>query len=42
MTSRAKSMEDALNDVYNQVEKISFTDMHYRTDIGKRALNRGR
>ena len=35
ITSRAKSMEDALNDVYNQVEKISFTDMHYRTDIGK-------
>ena len=42
ITSRAKSMEDALNDVYNQVEKISFTDMHYRTDIGKRALNRGK
>jgi phosphoribosylamine--glycine ligase len=42
VTVWAESMEDALTDVYDQVEKINFTDMHYRTDIGKRALNRGR
>lgn len=42
ITAWAESMEDALIDVYNQVEKINFTDIHYRTDIGKRALNRGR
>ncbi len=36
----ADSMEDALQHVYTEIEKVSFTGMHYRKDIGRRALNR--
>lgn len=36
----ADSMEHALQHVYAEIEKISFPGMHYRTDIGRRALNR--
>lgn len=42
LVTRAGSMEDALAAVYSQINHIEFTGMHYRTDIGRRALNRGR
>lgn len=38
---RGDDIEAALNKVYNQMEKISFEGMHYRRDIGRRALKRG-
>jgi len=42
LVTKASSMENALDDVYSQIKHIDFTGMHYRTDIGRRALNRGR
>ncbi len=33
------TLEESIEKVYKRVEKISFTDMHYRKDIGKKGLN---
>ncbi|MEQ8175025.1 MAG: phosphoribosylamine--glycine ligase [Syntrophomonadaceae bacterium] len=38
---RGNDIEAALDKVYSQLEKISFEGMHYRRDIGQRALKRG-
>lgn len=32
------TLEDAIQNTYKQVKKISFEDMHYRTDIGVKGL----
>lgn len=34
VTAKGGSMEDARQKAYEAVKRISFTDMHYRTDIG--------
>jgi phosphoribosylamine--glycine ligase len=39
VTAKGKTVEEAIKHVYQYVKKINFDDMHYRTDIGKRALN---
>ncbi|MBC7075008.1 MAG: phosphoribosylamine--glycine ligase [Syntrophomonadaceae bacterium] len=39
---RGDTIEEALETVYREVGKIHFDGMHYRTDIGKKALKRGR
>ena len=38
VTARAGTLKDALARAYQAVEMISFEDMHYRKDIGARAL----
>ena len=38
VTTKGKDLNDALNKVYKAVDLISFEGMHYRKDIGKRAL----
>lgn len=38
---RGDDIEAALYKVYRQLEKISFEGMHYRRDIGRKALKRG-
>jgi phosphoribosylamine--glycine ligase len=38
VTARASRLEDAVAGAYGAVEMISFEDMHYRKDIGARAL----
>jgi len=38
VTARASTLEDAVSRAYDAVEMISFEDMHYRKDIGARAL----
>lgn len=40
VTATGKTLKDALGSSYEGVEKISFDGAHYRTDIGKRALNK--
>lgn len=40
VASRASSIAGAIEKVYKEVEKISFDSMHYRKDIGKKALHR--
>jgi phosphoribosylamine--glycine ligase len=32
------TLEDAIRNTYNEVKKISFDDMHYRSDIGVKGL----
>lgn len=39
-TSTAASLEDAIADAYSLMSTIHFKDMHYRTDIGRKALQR--
>ena len=34
VTAKGATLDDALNTAYKGVEKISFKDAHYRTDIG--------
>lgn len=34
ITAKAKSVKDAANKVYENIKKIDFEGMHYRTDIG--------
>jgi len=36
ITSKAKTLNEAINRAYNALNKISFTNMHYRKDIGKK------
>lgn len=38
---RENNLQAALDKVYRELEKISFEGMHYRTDIGQKALKRG-
>ena len=40
VTTISDTLENALNASYKNVEKIHFKDMHYRKDIGKKALNK--
>ena len=40
MQQLQKALENALNASYKNVEKIHFKDMHFRKDIGKKALNK--
>ena len=38
VTAVADTLENALKQAYQSTETISFEKMHYRHDIGKRAL----
>lgn len=38
VTARGKSLADAVEEVYRAVGEISWTGMHYRKDIARRAL----
>ena len=38
VTARADTLPQAIAAAYEAAEKISFTDMHMRRDIGQRAL----
>ncbi|MBE6876896.1 MAG: phosphoribosylamine--glycine ligase, partial [Ruminococcus sp.] len=38
VTATADTLENALKQAYQSAEAISFEKMHYRHDIGKRAL----
>ena len=38
VTCTGSDLQSALDSAYRSVKKINFTDMHYRHDIGKRAL----
>jgi phosphoribosylamine--glycine ligase len=40
VTARGETIADAVKQVYRGVDKISWDGMHYRNDIGKRALTR--
>lgn len=40
VTALGEDIKDAINNAYKACEKICFEDMHYRKDIGKRAINR--
>ena len=37
-TALAPTLEEAISQAYDLVEKISFENAYYRTDIGKKAL----
>lgn len=39
VTATSDYLALAINKAYNEIGKISFTDMHYRNDIGQKALN---
>lgn len=41
LVCRGEDIGAVLDKVYSQLEKISFEGMHYRRDIGRRALKRG-
>lgn len=41
VTARALGIADAISKAYEAVEKIRWENVHYRKDIGKKALNRG-
>jgi phosphoribosylamine--glycine ligase len=41
VTALGKDIPDAIARAYRAVEKIHWDGVHYRTDIGKKALNRG-
>ncbi len=41
VTATASTLEEALLWAYEAIKRIHFKGMHYRTDIGKRALARG-
>jgi len=38
VVSRGKDIQEAVNKVYKEVRKIDFENMHYRTDIGGKAV----
>jgi len=40
VTAKGSSIQEAINKVYPEVEKISFDGMQYRKDIGQKALKR--
>lgn len=39
LTARADNLESAVEKAYCEIKKVSFSNMYYRRDIGKRALN---
>ena len=39
VVGRCKCLPGAISKAYDAAKKISFTDMHMRSDIGQRALN---
>lgn len=39
VTAAAESLQGALDKAYSAIKEISFENAHFRTDIGKRALN---
>ncbi len=41
VVSRGEDIPRAIDKVYKEVEKITFEHMHYRSDIGKKALTQG-
>jgi phosphoribosylamine--glycine ligase len=41
VTSLAKDIPEAINKAYEAVDKINWNGVHYRKDIGKKALFRG-
>lgn len=41
VVSRGKNINESIAKVYAEVDKIHFEGMHYRTDIGHKALSRG-
>ena len=40
VTATGKTLQDAINASYADARKIHFKDAHFRTDIGRKALNR--
>ena len=40
ITALGKDIKEAIKRTYQATEKISFAEMHYRRDIGLRALER--
>jgi len=40
LSLKAASMSEALEQVYKEINKINFEGMHFRKDIGNRALKR--
>mgnify|MGYP003738914467 FL=1 len=38
---RGSSMEEAIDQVYQELKKIHFEGMHYRSDIGRKSLRQG-
>jgi phosphoribosylamine--glycine ligase len=38
VTSRGKTLKDAIDNAYSEVAKISFENMYYRKDIGRKGL----
>jgi phosphoribosylamine--glycine ligase/phosphoribosylaminoimidazole synthetase len=39
ITTRSPHLADALHNAYTAIQSLSFPDMHYRNDIGQRALS---
>jgi phosphoribosylamine--glycine ligase len=42
VTSSGSTLADAIANTYSAVDKIRFSGMHYRRDIGQKGLNKGR
>lgn len=40
VTAKGLNLQDAINNAYKAVEKINFSNMHFRKDIGNKALGR--
>ncbi|MEL7566171.1 MAG: phosphoribosylamine--glycine ligase [Dehalobacterium sp.] len=38
VSAKGETIEEAIRETYREVEKITFEGMHYRTDIGRKAL----
>ncbi len=38
LTQRGSNLQDAINNAYNRLSEVSFENMYYRNDIGKKAL----
>jgi len=38
VTSRGKTLKEAIDNAYSEVSKIKFSNMYYRTDIGQKGL----
>jgi len=39
VTAVGKNIEEAIKKSYKSVENVKFKEMHYRKDIGQKALN---
>ncbi len=40
VTARGETLPAAIRNTYDEVRKIHFEGMHYRTDIGRKGLKR--